>query len=186
MKKIIKILFGFCILFSQRFIFAAPVTEEIETRVVPVVTTSLISAPTYYNFGNLEVATSSNSATALELTNDGTVGVKVEKTIWDDDGWDITKSTDEIDGFNLWSIAKSTELARPNISDFETSKTHNFSKDGVGSAYYNNLTDDTGAQIDLDPDEKANLWLRIDLPAKVTTGSQQRIKVKLKAISNSN
>lgn len=182
--KRIKILLGICILLIPKFLLAEA-TEDIETRVVPIVTTSLVSAPTYYNFGNLEVGTSSNSATALELTNDGTIGIKIEKVVWNDDGWNITLSTNQVDGFNLWAQAKSTEAARPNISDFTEADTHNFSKDGTGSSYYNNLTDDTGTQIDLDPEEKANLWLRIDLPAKVTTGSQQRIKVKLKAISNS-
>ena len=150
--KRIKIFSGICVLLISVFLHAGS-TAEIETRVVPIVTTSLVSAPTYYNFGNLEVGTSSNSVTALVLTNDGTVGIKIEKTVWDDDGWDITKSTEQLNGFNLWAQIKA---ARPDTMDFTETSTHKFSKDGVGASYYSVLTDATGIQVDLTPGATAN------------------------------
>ncbi|MFC2048944.1 hypothetical protein ACFLR5_01835 [Elusimicrobiota bacterium] len=160
---------------------AGSATKDIEISIVPIVTTSLISSPTYYNFGNLEVATSSNSETALLLTNDGTVGIKIEKTVLSDDGWDITKSTNQIDGFNLWGQVNPT---RPAIAEFTVSDTHQFSKSGIGESYYSNLTDDSGVQIDMDPGDNRNFWLRIDMPSALTESRSQKIQLRLKAIAN--
>ena len=177
-KAILKILF---MLLMPATVLAGQ-SADISIMVTPVVTVSLSASVTSYNFGALSVGTSSNTVTAIMLTNDGTVGVTVEKTVWDDDGWDITKSSSEMDGFDLWAMTKSTDSARPGLADFTS--THRFTETAL--QLFNDLTNCAGTVEDLDPDEKASLWLRLDMPKKVSTSQQQTIHIRLKATGKSN
>lgn len=174
-----KLIIGLMVVvFGAVSVYAAEVFEDVDVYVTPIVTEALTASPTYYNFGSLSVGTSSNSATALNLENTGQVGISLEKSVEADSDWDITLSSTVTDGFDFWAQAPSTTTARPGLSGFTGN--HQFDESALDA--YNILTDDGGTQVNLNVDEQASLWFRIDMPAGVTTGAQQRIDVKLKAI----
>ena len=175
-----RILIGMMVMvFGFAGLYAGEAFEDIDVYVTPIVTEALTASPTYYNFGSLDIGTSSNSVTALTLENTGQVGINIEKCVDDDGAWDVTASSTATNGFDFWAQCKT---ARPALADYTSGNTHDFNETALDT--YNNLTDDAGTQVSLGVDATASLWFRIDMPAGVTTSDQQRIDVKLKAIGN--
>ena len=163
----------------KTWLLAIARNQSINIFVTPVVTVSLSADVTSYDYSNTEVATSSVTATEVVLTNDGNVGITIEKSVWNDDSWDVTMSSTVIDGFDIWAMTKATETARPALGDFTSGNQHNFIETDLQE--FNNLTDDSGNQADLDPNAKSDLWFRIDMPKKVSSSSQKVIHIRLKA-----
>ena len=151
--------------------------RSVDLVVTPIVTEALTASPTYYNFGALNVETSSNSASAIVLQNTGGVGITLEKAVSADGAWDVTQSSAVTDGFDLWAQCNAT---RPNMNTFTTGNTHNFNETALNT--YNNLTTNAGAQVSLTPTSTANMWFMIDMPKSVTVTDAQTITVSIKAI----
>ena len=153
---------------------------DINLFITPIVTVILDVSPTYYDFGSVEMETSTKTLNALAMTNDGNVGFTVEKAVWDDGGWDVTASSTTTDGFDLWAMVNNTQ---PTLANFVTAVS-SFNESGTGNdTYMNALTDITPAQVEMSPTDTENLWFRIDMPQYVTTEAQQKIQVRLKATS---
>jgi len=158
-------------------------SANINLLISPIVMVDLSVSTNTYNFGLIELAKSTGSLTAITLTNTGNVGFKVSKVIWTDgDGadWDITKSSTETNGFDLWAMVN---VGKPSLNDF-VSASAKFNESGLGAAYLNALNDNLGAQVDMSPEQTKDLWFRIDMPKQVTKEAQQIINVRLKATAN--
>jgi len=154
-------------------------SANINLLVTPIVAVDLNVSPTYYDFGNVMVKTSTCSVTALTLTNAGTVGFSVDKAVWDDGtDWEITKSSTEQNGFDLWAMVKATQAG---MADYTTAADYKMNK-VVGSGGLNNLKDG-GTLVTMDPLATRNLWFRLDMPTSVGNMNQQTIKVRLRASS---
>ena len=150
-------------------------TADVTLTVTPIVVAALTISPTTYAYGNLDLAISSVSASGLTITNSGSVGIKLEKTVTDDGAWILADATGQIDRFVLWSM---TNPGRPASGDFTSLNTHNFS---TTLTEYNNLTDSAGTQQTLSPTNTANLWFRLDMPTSVSSGAGQTITVRVRA-----
>lgn len=152
-------------------------SANVNLYVTPVVVVDLNVSPTYYDFGFVDVETSTASVTALTLTNDGDVGINIDKTVWDDGAWYINLSTTTQDGFDLWALTNATQLGHDSyIGGHAFSETK---QDGG----FTRLTNLGGTDEDLDPEETANLWFRLDMPRYVTTINQQTIHIRLRAMN---
>jgi hypothetical protein len=138
--------------------------------VTPVVDVSLAISPTTYAFGLLDVNTSSVSATALALSNNGDVNVTVDKRIQTDPAnWIADTSSTTA---NHYVLFVTTAVARPAQTDFTTGA-HRFGAvsnvtnlNGVGGSQPV-ITTSGGAL------PSVNLWFRLDMPTQVTTSAAQ-------------
>ena len=155
---------------------AATDSANINLLVTPVVATSLIVSPTWYDFGNVAVKTSTGSATAITITNDGSVAITVDKAVWTDGDWDITKSSSVQDGFFLWAM---TNASVPSHTAFETALS-SFTKTLQG---HNTLRDSSAAGVTMNPSGTESLWFRLDMPASVSNTNEQTIHVRLRGTS---
>ena len=172
------------ILMAVGGVYAGTTTEDVSVLIIPIVTEGLTATPTWYNFGAVNVQTSSNSATSLTLTNTGSCGITVEKSVESDDAWDITAASTTTDGFGLWVATSAVAVAaRPAMGDYTDLD--------AGGDYikalttYSNLTGVSNTdQTTLDPEDATGLWFRIDMPKYVTTTDQQSIVVRLQATGN--
>ena len=152
-------------------------TNDIDLYVTPIVITSITVSPTFYNFGDVNVATSTGSASALTLTNDGDIEVAITKEITVSDGWYVTRSSSAEDGFDLWAMISQTQ---PTHAQFENTFA-SFSKTGLGVE--NILPDTSGNQIVMSKAESNNMWFRLDMPYSVSLSGEQKIEVQLTATS---
>ena len=151
---------------------------NINLLVTPVVVTDLSVAPTFYDFGSVDVDISTSSLTALVLSNDGSVGVTIDKSVWADDDWDITAGTSTQDGFNLWAMVAS---GVPGLVGYETAIS-SFNESAL--AAYNALTEGSGTAVSMNPSDTDNLWFRLDMPVSVANTNQKTIQVRLRANPN--
>lgn len=156
-------------------------SANINLYVTPIVTVNLSLSTTYYDFGNVSVMTSTCSVTALTLTNSGGVGFHVEKCVWDDDGWRVDYSSTTQDGFGLWAM---TGASQPGQSSFTTGNTHDFIETTEPPTTFNNLTNNTGTPVTMQPSDTEKLWFRLDMPYSVSSQSQQTINVRLRATAD--
>jgi hypothetical protein len=158
-------------------------SANIDLLVTPVVIVDLNVTPTYYNFGNIDLQTSTMSLTALTLSNAGNVGFKIEKAVWANGAdWDITKSSTQTNGFDLWAMVNAS---KPTLLSEFAAASAGFNEAGTGSdTYMNALKDSGGVQVNMSPTQTQNMWFRLDMPKYVTKEAQQTIKVRLKATAN--
>jgi len=142
--------------------------------------------------GVVDVGKSTVTWQSVVMTNIGSTGFTLEKTVMTDgDLWDITAAPAIENGFNLFAMATSTSatnpfLMRPSITDFETAAS-SFNKAGVGLSYLNALTYIDKTKVNMAPTgstSKKNIWFRLDMPTKVSNTNQQSINVRLKASTN--
>ena len=171
---ILTILFFSFIAITQIFCGNA----DINILVTPgSVSTTLSISTNSYNFGTLDLQTSSNSATAVTLTNTGNVGVSLQKTInYISEGITLTNDNpSSTDQFRLRCVSKSTR------ADLNTdfSVVHTTFSTTVGT--YNNLTDTSGNQVILNPSDSSNVWFQIDLPPSVSNSSQRTFTVRFQS-----
>ena len=155
-------------------------SANINLLVTPVYTVDLNVNPTYYNFGNVNVQVTTCSVAALTLSNNGTIGFKVDKAVWDDGvDWEITKSSTEQNGFDLWAMV---QAAAPGKTDYDNATNYKFTK-VVGESGFTNLIDKdaSATQVNMDPTFTENLWFRLDMPKYVENVNQQTIKIRLRA-----
>jgi len=149
---------------------------NINLLVTPLVRVDLNASPTYYNFGSVPLKTSTCSVTALTLTNAGNVGITVDKTVWTNETWDITLSSTQTNGYDLWAMVKSG--AAPGQVDFENAKS-SFNESGLQAL--NPLTTSLAAAVTMNPEQAESLWFRLDMPKYVSSEKQRTIHVRLKA-----
>ena len=153
--------------------------KDATITVTPVGNVTISLTPSSYDFGNLDVNTSSVSAVAMSLANTGNVDVKVKASIQGDDSgsnWVSDTSSTTINHYRLWVA---TASARPNVNGSEFG-----SNNLIGKAVGN-----TGTPIDLlglgglnavptiNPPTgtlpSVSMWYRLDMPTQVN-GSAQR------------
>jgi hypothetical protein len=150
--------------------------------ITPVVIVDLEISPTYYDFSSIDLGTSTGSLTGLNVKvgDEGTVGIKLEKAVWGDDGWDVTLSSAVQDGFDLWAMTRTTWSVHPETGEYTTGNAHEFDETALFT--YNNLTQyGSSTQMTLDINEETNLWLRLDMPFKATESRQQKLQVRVRA-----
>ncbi len=144
-------------------------TAVVDVMVTPIITVDLTANPTYYNFGLLDVNTSSYSATVVNLQNTGNVGVSMQKHANDSGIWTVELSS----GLNKFRLYVATATGRPNgIDDF-------VSNDMMNDATTPNTLYGIGGSdpVSLIPQENVGLWFRIDMPTATSTGGQRTIPV---------
>ena len=157
----------------------------VDLWVTPVVIVDLAISPTYYYFGSVDLGKSTNSATGLnvQVGDEGTVGIKLEKAVWGDDGWDVTLSSGVEDGFELWSMTKATEATRPALADYTNVNGHDYDESALYT--FNNLTvHDAATQTVLTTTEEVNLWFKLDMPEKISVQGEQTLQVRIRASAN--
>ena len=181
MKKLILVMMvvGLAGMLAGTVRGASTDSADINLLVTPVITVTLNVSPTYYDFGNVDVQITTCSITALTLSNDGTVGILLEKAVWNDDDWDIEKSSTVQDGFDMWAMTKETQPGQSEYTDPNDKFVKLLLDAGYNELY--NRTD--GQQEDLDSEETKDLWFRLDMPKYVTNTDQKTIQVRIKATS---
>ena len=149
-------------------------SANVSLIVTPVVKVDLNVSPTYYNFGFVDVLTSTASITSLTLTNAGDVGINIDKTVWDDAEWRIDYSSTTQDGFGLWAM---TDDNQPGQSNYTTVNGHEFDNE-IGT--FSNLTELGGGDESMDPSDTESIWFRLDMPDNVGNTNQQTIHIRLR------
>ena len=103
----------------QRYAHAAPSVDATIT-VTPVANVTLTLDTTFYDFGTVNVNSSTSSITALRLTNTGEVYITVDKQITTQSnpvGWTAGTST----GLDRYVLYCATSTAQPSLSSFTAS-----------------------------------------------------------------
>ena len=142
-------------------------TEDVDILVQPSVQVTLTASPTTYDFGVLDVGTSSYSATAVTLTNAGEVNVDIDVRVTDDGTWTLvdTESPDE----NQFSLRVGTGTERlTERTDFTALTTSDVALPG-GS--------------DVGTTQEIGTWYWIDMPGSVTSTDQQKFTLQYTATS---
>jgi hypothetical protein len=156
----------------------AGTTADATITVTPVTSVSIALSPATYAFGNLDVNTSSITASALQLSNDGQVSVTVKKHIETEStpsGW--TRGTAA--GADQYALFVATASARPASGVFNSTDhvlaLGDGSKDdlkGAGSANVPTIA----------PAGNVDLWFRLDMPTTVTAQTARSIGVRFTAV----
>jgi hypothetical protein len=142
--------------------------------VTPVASVSLNLSPSSYAFGNLDVNTSSNSATALNLSNTGNVSVTAAKVIQSNPAdWTAVISTGAVDQYTLYCA---TAAARVPLAGFGAG-----TKFGA-AANSSALTASDGVTSPVIPVAgSVDLWFRLDMPVSVSLQAPETITVRFTA-----
>jgi hypothetical protein len=165
---------------SSKAIAANTGTADATITVTPVANVSMALTPSSYNFGNLDVNTSSISAVPMNLANTGDVSISVTKQVPSDAGVfvaDVASTT-----ANHYVLYVATSTSRPGAVSAFSDTDHRIGKavanTGAASALKGlggstpNMTVSGGALPDVD------LWYRLDMPTSVTTSAAQTITVR--------
>ena len=144
-------------------------TAVVDVMVTPVVTVDLTASPTYYNFGYMNLNTSSVSAN-VSLSNTGNIGVTMQKRGHNSASGNWTIGTSS--GTNQFRLYAATATSHPGaittFSDANDQMTTSLSNlRGIGGA----------SQVSMTPGQSVSLWFRIDMPTATTYGTQQSIPV---------
>ncbi len=155
-------------------------TATVGVYVQPQVVVTLTADPTYYDFGILPVNTSSNSATSVDLRNDGDVGVTLQSQVISivsdaasEDEWEIAEST----GLNTFTLYHAADDDMDNLGDYKDG--HKLSDTVMRDL--NKLDGSTQAEIDFG--QMVESWFRIDMPTAVEDTFQRTITVEVLATS---
>jgi len=147
-------------------------TADATITITPVANVSLAISPTTYAFGTLDVNTSSVTASALTLTNNGEVDVTVSKQVTNESnpaGW--TSGTAA--AADTYALYTATSTFQPGISDFQT-----------GAHQYGALNNVTpleglgGSTPTVAVSNSVALWFRLDVPTIVSSQQAREITVR--------
>ena len=187
MKRIIGLGLVILLVTGVGSVVFAATTDTVDILVTPVVTASLVISPDTYDFGNMDVSVSSNSATALTLTNDGNIDIKVQKKISDEDVggdgyWVADTANTTKDHYVLYC---GTAAARVDVGNFaagtllgaETAETYL-----TGSGSPTNTVDD-GVVVPATTGNTVDLWFKLTMPTSVTNGTERTMRLTFTASS---
>ncbi len=153
--------------------------EDGTITVTPVATVNLTISPTTYAFGPLTVNTSSVSATAVTLTNAGTVDVTVTKNIQTQSnpvGWTAATIASPNVGRDTYALYVATAAARPSAVSFNEAN-HLFN--GTGS---NSLLGLGGGSPVITTSGGAlpnvSLWFKLNMPSQVSSQAAREITIR--------
>lgn len=171
-----KLLLGLGCLALAPWTRAANTPIDATITVTPVANVSLAISPTTYAFGNLDVNTSSFSATKLTLSNNGEVDVTVDKRITAESspaGWTAGTAA----GADTYVLYAATATARPQLTDFSTAN-HRFGAlnnvtalKGLGGS--TPVVNTSGGAL-----PSVDLWFRLDMPTTVSAQTSRTITVR--------
>ena len=155
-------------------------TEVVAIYVTPGnVTASLTALTTFYNFGTVNLNTSSGSVTAIALQNDSASTVSMEKAIMS-----VSAATNLAyppvaqDDFALYCVGDSA--AQPVASVFGA--THQFTNT---SGTYDTLANTAGTDITAVPVGTATTtWYKITMPSSVSSSAQRKFDLQFRATTN--
>ncbi len=147
--------------------------------VTPVATVDLTLSPTTYAFGSLDVGVTTVTASALSLSNNGSVDVTVDKRIQTQSspaGWFASTIASPNNAANTYALYVATAAVRPASGAFSVAS-HLF--DGTGANPLRGLggsspvvTTSGGSLPSVD------LWFRLDMPTSVADNSAREITVR--------
>ena len=147
-------------------------SQQVQVMVQAAGNVDISADPTSYNFGTLQVNTSSNSADAIVLSNDGEVGVTLQRqyveTTSTGENWTIAAST----GTNQYSLWMEVNSERIGLDTFEADSQ-------VSNTDLVNLLNSAGEQAEIALGGTADLWFQIDMPSAVADTSQQTITLNV-------
>jgi len=137
-----------------------------------------ITPTTYYDFGTLDTAISSNSATPITVVNSGNVNASYMMRCENSDRW-LAGTSASYDVFVLHAAYHPT---RPDINDFliNDNKLTLIDKNASNNTFTINGTQ-TAVNIDPFTNDERYLWLRFDTPLATSTSVQQTINVTVTA-----
>ena len=145
--------------------------------VTPLANVSLAISPTTYAYGPLSVNTSSITASALTLSNNGDVDVKVSKQISNQSNPNGAGSwvADTTQGTDHYVLSVATSTARPVSAEF-TAATQlgavSTPSNLTGSAATQPVITVAGGAL-----PSVDLWFKLDMPTKVSSQIGREITV---------
>lgn len=187
MKRLIGLGLAILLVTGVGSVAFAATTDTVDILVTPVITASLVISPDTYDFGNMDVNVSSNSATGLTLTNDGNIDIKVQKEISDEDvagdgNWIADTTTGTQDHYVLYC---GTAAARVDLNDFaagtelgaEANTTYLTGSGSAGSA------EADGVVVPAITGNTVDLWFKLSMPTSVTNGDARTMRLTFTAVS---
>jgi hypothetical protein len=176
-KLLMVVGIGLGMLSKGTAVWASPAADATIT-ITPVANVSLAISPTTYAFGTLDVNTSSVTASALTLTNNGEVNVTVDKRVTNESnpaGW--TSGTAAAP--DTYALYTATSTFQPASSDFSTGNHQ------LGAL--NTITPLKGLGGSTPTVAVANsvaLWFRLDVPTIVSSQAAREITVRFTGTAN--
>ena len=162
--------------------------KDVDVYVTPGgITVTLTANPTWYNFGVVNVNTSSSSATAITLANTSAVSVNMDKTIAVITGGGtivlVNAAPNAENEFRLRCVEK---IGRATLNTDFADASADFS---TTLNTYNNLTTAGGStQVVLDADGGADysddIWFQIDMPDTVNDSTQRKFDITYRGTAN--
>jgi len=162
----------------HRYAHAAAVTDATIT-VTPVADVTLTLNTTYYDFGAVDVNSSTSSLSALRLTNSGQVYITVSKQIVTQSnpvGWTAGTSA----GLDTYVLYCATSTAQPSLASFGASTQFG------AQANVTALTGPAGTSPVMPTQGTGSfedLWFRLDMPTNVSSSVSRSITVRFTGTS---
>ena len=170
-------------LLSGAMVYALP-NETVTVTVTPSGDVSISLDQATVAFGTLDVNTSSASATAVTITNNGAIGCKLSKGVTTDAAnWTISDSSSTEDGYDLFI---GTAVSQPTIADFEAGHADlQITATGASSKFITGIGSGN-TQVTLSPTGTCKTWFMIRMPKTVSVpgNQEQTITVTYTAESN--
>ena len=184
MKRLIGLGLVILLVAGVSVVFAAD-TKDINILVTPVVISALDISPAEYDFENMDVNVSSNSATELTLSNNGDIDFKVKKKISDEDvggdeNWTADTTNTTKDHYVLYCGTATVRVGVDNFAGgtllgIENNETY---LTGAGSA-----TSEEADGVVVPTTGNVDLWFKLTMPQSVTNGNPRTMKLTFSAIS---
>ena len=153
-------------------------TADATITITPVANVSLAISPTTYAFGTLDVNTSSVTASALTLTNNGEVNVTVSKQVTNQSnpaGWTSGAAA----AADTYALYTATSTFQPALSDF-TAGNHLFGAINNVTA----LEGLGGSTPTVNVSNSVAVWFRLDVPTIVSSQVAREITVRFTGTAN--
>ncbi|MDI6757023.1 MAG: hypothetical protein QME32_03265 [Endomicrobiia bacterium] len=144
----------------------------------PVLLSVTVTPTTYYDFGLLDTAVSSNSATAITVVNTGNVNETYKMRCSNSNNWTSGSSA----GYDIFVARAAYHGSRPSVADFDANDNKLTLSDKTSSSSVFSINGaQTAADIDPFVSSSRSAWLRLDTPLATSTSAQQTINVIITA-----
>jgi hypothetical protein len=164
---------------------SAATTDTLLIRVTPNGTRSVAIAATEYNFNTQDLGTSTMSATAVDVENDGSLPNTYSLQLNLAGGTGTTWSDAAAPGEDAFSIYALFNAAQPALmADFGANDRILSASDTLSTAVAGGVFLGNQSGVNVSPaaaNDNRNLWLRLDMPTTSSVTNEQQFNVVVTA-----
>jgi len=144
-----------------------------------VLSINLSGATTFYDFGLIAPAISTNSANAVAVTNDGNVTENYSMDASSTTDWTLGASTPT--STNVFVLMGAFHNVQPSTSSFTLGDVYTASLVAADASHFTIDGTETGLDIDPFSNSTRHLWFRLDTPTQSSSANKETSSVTIQA-----